>query len=71
MEWSKEWPSKPGWYWFYGQQFKGEENELKAVEVFISGSNKPVVSAGSHFIFKSEVGDCRWLPIEKPSLPTL
>lgn len=67
--WQSEWPKEPGWYWFYGYLFGGEEKKiLIPVEVF-RGQNGMVYSARSHFMWSSEGTDGIWQRIEMPEIP--
>lgn len=68
--WSPEWPTEPGWYWFYGKRFRSsDKDELHPVQVY--GTASPDVkcyAAGSAFIYE-ESATGLWLPLETPELP--
>lgn len=68
-KWTKEWPNKPGWYWFYGHKY-GEDNdpEYGMVRVF-QGSNSLIHTIDSQFMFKSEGHDGVFMIVEPPSPP--
>lgn len=56
LGWTTELPKTPGFYWFFGQQFKGSKPGLKSVRVHRGGS---AVCEGA-FMYESELGDIRW-----------
>lgn len=65
--WSKEFPTEPGWYWFWGRQFKAQDVKLAAVHVRQGGNSLVMVCNGS-FMYKAEVGDTHWFkPMNVPS----
>jgi len=71
-QWTSEWPTEPGMYWFYGWPFlQGEptdEPEWVSVEVFFDGGGKSVWVGGGHFMFKSENRGL-WTPAILPDAP--
>lgn len=65
-KWTKNFPTEPGWYWFYGQQFKCSKPKLQAVRAFMGGNSLVMVCAGS-FMYECEVGEMRWFkPMDTP-----
>ena len=74
--WSREWPTEPGHYWFYGWPYKGEKEggrkpELNHVRV-IQASNGVIVIRSGYGWYKNE-----WSGFEEftkailPELPDL
>lgn len=69
--WTKEWPTEPGWYWFYGHQWRAmydEASELVPIKVERC-SNAWLYGAGSHFLYKAEGARGLWTPAIMPDLP--
>lgn len=63
--WSQEFPTEPGWYWFYGQQFKGSDVKLQMVHVW----PKAAVCGGA-FMYECELGVIHWFQrAQEPELP--
>jgi hypothetical protein len=57
--WTQEWPTKPGFYWFYGiskflAQFPNHKPELVLMEVR-EISNGVIYSTRGQFLFKSNI----------------
>ena len=71
--WSREWPTEPGWYWFYGFPFgKGRYGEQlpRLVPINVQrASNDWIYSAISHFLYKEEGAEGLWTPMVIPDLP--
>lgn len=65
--WTKEWPTCPGRYWFVGWCFRDRHRrpELHFVEVW---KNLTLVTNG-HLLYKAEGGDGYWVPAVTPTLP--
>jgi hypothetical protein len=71
-EWTKIWPTEPGWYWFYGWPFDGEkksgrEPELNAILVWENGT----LVRGSAFWYKSDGGEGLFCKMDTPKLPNV
>jgi hypothetical protein len=80
-EWSTEFPTEPGWYWFYGYRFgkvvcgRKVEPELCSVKALLAGSGGSehiMHHADGHFMYESEV-ECphfmqMHMPLELPEL---
>ena len=69
--WSPEWPTEPGWYWFYGWEFGAStsvEAALDTVEVFASGGALVYIRSG-HALRKEKGATGLWLPLETPEVP--
>ena len=74
MKWTKEWPTEPGYYWFYGRRFrtihlKQEANSTYFVEVFISSNKSPVYICSGNFLSKGEEAEGWWTRAELPDPP--
>ncbi len=77
MEWSTEFPTKPGNYWFYGYRW-GRVNcghkcdpEWMVVRADTCGSGDLIYVADGNFMFESEVEDARFAPLVLPEFPNL
>jgi len=70
--WSKEFPTEPGDYWFYGYRF-GKTKEAKPiwvrVQVWEDGYGRPMYVAEGSFMYKSEVENAHFTKIEFPNPP--
>lgn len=71
MEWTIEWPSEPGYYWFYGWAFtdRSRDPELHFVKVRGIAQGKLMYVTNGHFLFKQEGGEGYWMPVTLPELP--
>jgi len=68
-KWTKEFPNKVGWYWFYGYVFQGEDNkELCAVRVRKISNGFAYICNGN-FMSKKETGEGVFTPMTIPNLP--
>lgn len=76
MQWSKEFPTKEGDYWFYGyrygkvscgQKCKPEINRLRVLKC---ANGLLYVSEGS-VMYESEIEEAHFCPIEYPELPKI
>jgi hypothetical protein len=68
MEWSKETPSKPGFYWFFGypeDSWKTSDPQFMVVEIVNEKFSKAM---GAFFFPDKSTG--LWIPMETPSLPS-
>jgi hypothetical protein len=68
-KWSPDWPTEPGWYWFFGKRFGTEDcpTTLEVAEVR-QGSVMAFGTSGHHLL--RELGATGlWLPLETPELP--
>jgi hypothetical protein len=72
MMWTKEFPTKKGWYWFYGWTFTRtptpdyKEAELLAVRVWET-KNGPVWVGPGYFMYQSETKGV-WCPMDPPPI---
>lgn len=71
-EWTDEWPTKAGHYWFYGYtlrdwQEKGRIQE-ELVYVYLSRDNG-FPNARGEIWFKKNIGDGKWTPALLPKPP--
>ena len=77
-EWKKEWPTKPGWYWFYGwpfgrdRYFKDDPPRLCMVSVHINIINNRITYVrDGQFFYKEECAVGLFKKAEVPDLPNL
>ena len=72
MKWTHEWPTKPGWYWFYGDPYKKEPEfryiVLHPVSVH-QGANSLVYVTGAGFMYKVEASNGLWTKMIVPEVP--
>ena len=70
--WTKDWPTEPGYYWFYGWCFRERHRspETHLVEVWRTATPGVVsyVTEG-HFLYKEEGADGYWMPARVPEPP--
>ena len=74
MEWTAEWPTQNGHYWFYGWCWKSEANkpEMHFVRVgAIATPGKFAYVTNGHFLFVGEGAEGKWLKAELPEPPML
>ena len=74
MDWTAEWPTDPGWYWFYGYRFGRDDDkdkpELLPVQVWrIANGVAWVVGGRGHFMYQGEGTTGLWLPLSEPEAP--
>lgn len=68
--WTKEWPTCPGYYWFYGWCFGDRDRAAKHHYVKVRKiANGVSYVADGHFLYKAEGGDGYWSPAITPVLP--
>lgn len=71
LTWSKDWPTEPGRYWFYGVSHKcSTENLLRPAEVR-KISNGIMYIADGAFIYKEDGAVGWWAPLVEPELPII
>ena len=70
MRWTKEWPTEPGAYWFYGHYFGEEKLTIHLVKVK-KISNGITYVANGHFMWKAERHEGAFLPVTYPGFPDL
>lgn len=68
--WMEKWPTEPGYYWFYGQQFKASTVRLHFVNV-MRVRNSLVYVCDNSIMYKPEAGFGLWMIIIPPELPEL
>lgn len=78
MNWSKDWPTKPGYYWFYGYKCGSYENRPKRLSVVVVDTarngvcvipNRFIYVCDGQFIYKKEGYDGVWQEVILPELP--
>jgi hypothetical protein len=71
-EWTAEWPTESGRYWFYGWRFMpayDRSPELSLVEIWKSPSGGLLYVTGGHFLYKEEGARGVWQKAILPELP--
>lgn len=54
LMWTKEWPNKVGWFWFYGHKYgEDKDPEYGIVRVF-QGANALIHTIDGQFMFPSD-----------------
>lgn len=71
--WTKEWPTRAGWYWSWRKDDvdpEGNKN-IKPVQVVTAGQDKHIVYLRSgHFFYKEEqLKTVWWMPLDLPEGP--
>jgi hypothetical protein len=71
-EWSPEWPTESGYYWFYGKKYGMGDNRLHLVQILdkIDATCKAGVTDG-HLIYNDGMNPAKgvWQPADLPDLP--
>lgn len=77
MEWTTEWPTEPGTYWFYGYRYGYDGRlpnlnfvEIRSLQNSHGGWSLVGITRGA-FMYKQEGHDGLWLPAELPPLPSV
>lgn len=52
-EWTPDWPTEPGWYWFYGHRYGAEIVSMNTVHVKRASNNVIRVMDGA-FMYQQE-----------------
>jgi len=77
MEWTKEWPSEVGNFWFYGYRYGkisscGTKNKPELMLVKVRKcANGLMHTANGQFMYKSEVEEAHFQPAIMPELPLI
>jgi len=68
--WTEEWPTEPGWYWFIGRLHHWCDEELRSVRVYVSGATRSgvVYETDGRFIYEDESAGV-WCPAVLPEPP--
>lgn len=70
--WSSEWPTEPGWYWFYGnyagERASGMKPMLRPMEARQISNGIMYIGWGT-FLYKHEFGTAQFLPLTEPQPP--
>jgi len=72
-QWTNEFPTKPGWYWFYGYRWGriscGHEEKPELMTVKVSTiKNGFLYVADGQFMFESEVEDAHFKKLDEPTI---
>ncbi len=68
-EWTSDWPTKPGWYWFYGQKYGEVERSMSTIRVRRAMNGVYRVIDG-HFMYQQEGHRGMFQRIPTPVVPT-
>jgi len=70
VEWTTEWPTEPGVYWFYGWcvSYRRVPANFYCVEVWKEGNSIGYEACG-HSLYKSEGAEGVWQPVQFPEPP--
>lgn len=69
-EWSDVWPTKKGFYWFYGVTSNYDEKPaLYYVKVRNAQNGHALYITEGRFLFQSERAKGQWMPVALPELP--
>lgn len=71
-KWSKIWPKKTGYYWFYGDPFGktfSTKSDFHLVQVKAIANNNVICITNGHFLYPSEASDGYWISAQLPELP--
>ncbi len=70
--WTTDWPTEPGWYWFYGWAFGLVEDhppKLHAVNVAAGNSDDVMRIIDGNFMWKTEGHQGIFTPMRNVTLP--
>ena len=80
-DWTSEWPTEPGYYWFYGRRWRSSDcndfylvgvHELGGDVVYVQAEPRCLeIEAGGPFIYKDTVGLGWWQKVQFPDAPKL
>jgi hypothetical protein len=71
-KWTKEWPTKAGAYWFYGDPFfKQKDRQSVRIHLIVVRKivNALMCVTDGYFMFKEEASDGYWLEAVLPDPP--
>lgn len=68
-EWTDEWPTEPGWYWFWGQPWDNGPPQLYSIIVRLDALGSAVYVTDGHFMYEAEGAQGLWCPTIFPDLP--
>ena len=66
--WTSEWPTKDGWYWFYGRKYGEEKHSFGTVRVR-KISNGIMRVLDGQFMWKAEGHIGFFQPLDFPPIP--
>jgi len=72
-EWTTEWPTEPGMYWFYGYRYgkdNDEKPEMQLLEVSKIANGFMYIAEGN-FMYKSEVEEAHFQKAILPKAPKI
>lgn len=68
-QWTREWPTTPGRYWFFGRRSRSAERDELFAAIVVQASNTMVHIIEGSFAYQEEGAVGRWAPMELPDLP--
>lgn len=69
--WQDEWPTEPGYYWFFGwESSEDEKPKMHLAEVFRTSLSAVHIVDG-HFLYKEEGAKGKWMKATLPEPPNL
>ena len=75
LRWIEEWPTEPGWYWFYGWMssfgVRNRHPDTYLVVVRQDSTGHPILISGSRFIYREEGATGKWAQMKLPTPPKL
>lgn len=78
MNWTAEWPTEPGLYWFYGWlwlnknwETEGRKPEFDLIKVHKNSRGDVICITNGNFMFKEERHMGLWKLVDLPELPDL
>jgi len=75
-EWSTEWPTEPGFYWFYGWPYKKEKErgikpELNSIKVSKISNGVMITRSGAFWFREEWGGEGKFISAKMPALPDI
>ena len=62
-EWTKAWPTEPGWYWFWRPDWG---TRVEAARVRLSGNGSPIYIRANSFLSEDQYPDAMWHSMSAP-----
>jgi len=70
MNWTSEWPTEPGHYWFYGWCFSDRDRPARFHYTTVGKTPRGVCYvADGYFLYKAEGAEGVWQEVQFPELP--
>ena len=72
IAWTTEWPTEPGWYWFFGFRFKSRDRPPELATVRVHKTMKGVARVGgASFMYRGEGDHGVWAKLDTPEPPSI